>query len=219
MTRRIYKPRFDKWQVGDRLWVRETYLEYIPYDDNGDLSSDTVVAYRADEDDPKTIEAQLAIDAGRDSTISYGVEDTESERMIHGWQPSIFMRRELSRITLEITELKRERLQDISEADAEREGCGKYDTGDYNVIPSFRSGFKHVFETINGRGSWKQNPEVLAIGFKVLEVRKDKRICSDLDCRCNCPHSDRKNEVISPYKVCSWECFYDCKKKESEVRK
>ena len=25
MTRRVYKPRFDKWQVGDRLWVRETY--------------------------------------------------------------------------------------------------------------------------------------------------------------------------------------------------
>ena len=177
MTRRIYKPRFDKWQVGDRLWVRETYLEYIPYDDNGYLSSDKpVVAYRADEDDPKTIEAQLAIDAGRDNTNSYGVEDTESERMVHGWQPSIFMPRRLSRILLELTELKRERLQDISEADAKREGVepeGDYWGNDIAFI-SYRNGFRSIWEKINGRNSWEQNPKVVAIGFKVLEVQNGK---------------------------------------------
>lgn len=174
MTRRIYKPRFDKWQVGDRLWVRETYLEYIPDDDNGYLSSDKpVVAYRADEDDPKTIAAQLAIDAGRDNTNSYGVEDTESERMVHGWQPSIFMPRRLSRILLELTELKRERLQDISESDAIREGvCQESDCAE--DCPTYKNGFKHIFQAINGREIWEQNPKVVAIGFKVLEVRNGK---------------------------------------------
>ena len=124
MTRRIYKPRFDKWQVGDRLWVRETYLESLT----------GVVCYRAD----------YMID---ETAISQGK-----------WRPSIFMPRKYSRILLEITELKRERLQDISEADAKREGVeSKYESllyGDYTEgdIPeeSFKEGFRYVFGDITG---------------------------------------------------------------------
>ena len=82
MTRRIYKPRFNSWQVGDRLWVRETY---------------TRIHGRA---------------------VYAATCDIESYR----WRPSIFMPRRFSRILLEITELKRELLRDISEADAKREG-------------------------------------------------------------------------------------------------
>ena len=127
MTRRAYKPRFDSWQVGDRLWVRETYS--IVQRDNG-----YNIAYRADGEE-------------------YGEQ----------WKPSIFMPRKYSRILLEITDLKRERLQDISEADAKREG----------VEPeiSYQNGFRSIWEQINGRASWKQNPEVVAIGFKVLETK------------------------------------------------
>lgn len=93
------------------------------------------------------------------------------------------MPRKYSRILLEITELKRERLQDISEADAKREGVeSKYDSllyGDYTEgdIPekSFKEGFRYVFGDINGHEIWAQNPEVVAIGFKVLEVKGGDR--------------------------------------------
>lgn len=119
MTRRVYKPRFDKWKVGDRLWVRETYA---------------LIHGRAD----------------------YAATcDIKSYR----WRPSIFMPRKLSRILLEITELKRELLRDVREADALREGFDN------------RQEFLDYFEKINPEMKG-QNPEVLAIGFKVLEVKR-----------------------------------------------
>ncbi len=119
MTRRIYKPRFDLWRVGDRLWVRETY---------------TLIHGRVDYA----------------STC-----DIKSYR----WRPSIFMPRKYSRILLEITDIKRELLRDISEADAKREGFDN------------RQDFLSYFEKINPEMKG-QNPEVVAIGFKVLKMKK-----------------------------------------------
>lgn len=124
MTRRIYKPRFDSWQVGDRLWVRETY-------------------------------AITRLGGKYPTTVHYKADEIPSAK----WKPSIFMPRKLSRILLEITELKRELLRDVSEADALREGFEN------------NREFLDYFEKINPEMQ-RQNPEVLAIGFKVLEVKK-----------------------------------------------
>ena len=119
MTRRIYKPWFDSWRVGDRLWVRETY---------------TLIHGQAD----------------------YAATcDIKSYR----WRPSIFMPRKYSRILLEITDIKREALRDISEDDAKREGFDN------------RQDFLNYFEEINPEMKGK-NPEVVAIGFKVLKMKK-----------------------------------------------
>lgn len=37
-------------------------------------------------------------------------------------------------------------------------------------------------------------------------------VCSDLDCKCKCPHSDRNNPNAKGVRIVSWECFKDCKK-------
>lgn len=71
------------------------------------------------------------------------------------------MARKYSRILLEITELKRELLRDISEADVRREG---FET---------RDEFLDYFEKINPEMKG-QNPKVVAIGFKVLAVKNEK---------------------------------------------
>lgn len=151
MTRRVCKPRFDKWKIGDRLWVRETYVEYCPEKTEGmeDWDYDNPqVAYRATEPD-----------FFKDCFDAESRREYDEEGKVSRWRPSIFMPRKYSRILLEITELKRELLRDVSEADTLREGFeNKLEFLDY-------------FEKINPEMK-RDNPEVLAIGFKFLEVKK-----------------------------------------------
>lgn len=77
------------------------------------------------------------------------------------WKPSIFMRRNQSRLTLEITMLGVERLNDITDADARAEGCCGVTCTQFG-LPNYR----YVWESINGAGSWARNPFVWKIDFK-----------------------------------------------------
>lgn len=85
-----------------------------------------------------------------------------------GGRPSIHMPRWASRILLEITGVRVERLQDISEADADSEGVSvvygePFDQA--NTITDRRR-FELLWESINGPGSWDANPWVWVIEFK-----------------------------------------------------
>src|SRR5574343_607177 len=88
----IYGTR-PRYNVGDRFWVRETFLVHSH---PNILSPHGEVVYRGDFPDSATAEP--------------------------GWKPSIFMPRWASRIMLEITNVRVERVQDISEEDATKEG-------------------------------------------------------------------------------------------------
>jgi hypothetical protein len=87
---------------------------------------------------------------------------------------SMFMPRWASRITLEITEIRVQRVQEISEEDAEAEGAarvehvGTYVKGD-TIPESFRMGFNMLWQFINGADSWFANPWVWAVSFKDLQ--------------------------------------------------
>jgi hypothetical protein len=102
-------------------------------------------------------------------------------------RPSIFMPREFSRITLEITSVRVERLQDISEADAVAEGVER-NVGDapwtpddgwlkypldahLEDFPAFtaKDSYRTLWESINGAGSWDANPYVWCVSFKRVE--------------------------------------------------
>lgn len=102
----------------------------------------------------------------------------------HLWRPSIFMPRRASRITLEVTEVRVERLQDISEADAKAEGAELHDglgvghTGwrhdrDHGFVYAFaRESFRALWESINGVGSWAANPWVWVISFNPMKPER-----------------------------------------------
>lgn len=91
----------------------------------------------------------------------------------HGfWKPSIFCRREASRLTLEIVSVRVERLQDITEADAIAEGCS--DSMMVDGVPMWCSAvekYGELWDTINGPGSWAANPWVWVVEFKRVEVK------------------------------------------------
>lgn len=97
------------------------------------------------------------------------------------WVPSIHMPRWASRILLEITDVRVERLNAISEEDAEAEGIDMealYDSQDcYDCIanhnmtgrPTVTGAFKYLWESIYGEEGWKSNPWVWVIKFKRIE--------------------------------------------------
>lgn len=84
--------------------------------------------------------------------------------------PSIYMPRWDSRITLGITDIRVERLQDINEKDAQAEGMhGRIDN-----LESPLEQFKDLWSSIKGERSWDENPFVWVIEFKVLEIGDTK---------------------------------------------
>ena len=145
------------YAVGDRLWVREAWAEACELDDNDKPSSEMRTYYRADGEpfsrwlDPDT-------DEWRD-----GVK----------WRPSIYMPRWASRITLEVTAVRVQRLQEISPEDAEAEGVFRY-VAEYSINKIFRDKrgeaaigyFSGRWETLHGDGSWDLNPWVVALTFR-----------------------------------------------------
>ena len=128
-------------QPGDRLWVRETWAHGVQ-----------AMAAASDEDGP----------------FVYAADGSTQGRLGERWRPSIHMPRWASRITLEITGVRVERLQDISEADAIAEGV----TNSLHLTGGrfARENFAHLWWTINGDGNWEANPWVWVMQFKRLET-------------------------------------------------
>jgi hypothetical protein len=135
---------------GDRLWVRETWAVQHEYD------------------------AAAPSEIGASARWHYAAtEDLGGLRK----RPSIFLPRRGSRILLEITDVRVQRLQEISEGDARAEGAQKSWTAadlidraaGWPRLASYRSGFQSLWESINGTGSWDANPLVWAITFQRLE--------------------------------------------------
>jgi len=150
---------------GDRLWVRETFFAYgrwvTRYSKKKrrdewhfiDMTAECDRAYQYDADSP---DVPLAAWRGGGA--------------LPGWykRPSIFMPGAASRILLKIVSVRVERLNDCSDADARAEGTagghGVIPTYNYNATPSEH--FSHLWESINGAGSWASNPWVWVIEFK-----------------------------------------------------
>ncbi len=98
-----------------------------------------------------------------------------------GWRLKIgrFLPAWASRITLEITGVRVERLKAISEADAIAEGCtlnhngyflgGPHAVSGRKQMPTGQRAFRDLWESINGTESWEANPWVWVVEFKKLE--------------------------------------------------
>ena len=164
-------------QPGDRLWVRETWGVIS----HGWNEHDQMVDWIPDR--PATPIHEMRFGRGyysghviyaADGSNEWPSDDDGGGEPRSCWRPSIHMPRQASRITLEITSVHAERLNDISEADAKAEGAplelGKLEAEILGTKAKYRSGFCRLWESINGSGSWDANPIVLAIEFKVVQL-------------------------------------------------
>ena len=104
--------------------------------------------------------------SGTGMDVVYKSDDLSSWRQLSPWRPSIHMPRWASRITLEVTGVRVERLQDISEEDAKAEGVTLKGTSRYDG--EARDAFESLWCSINGAESWDANPWVWCVSFRKL---------------------------------------------------
>jgi hypothetical protein len=179
VTRRVVKGAAAKWLIdftpefvadrandlcpygmpGDRLWVRETWM---------DLRG-TGVEHRPTPDSPLQRYAY-----GADSPPGSASDEARKDFGLK-WRPSIHMPRAASRLLLEITAVRVERLQDISEKQALAEGISPLSSGRFHcghdeegqiTSKSPVTAFAWLWNGINGEGSWAENPWVWVVEFK-----------------------------------------------------
>ena len=152
-----HNPGWHPYQVDDVLWVRETWRK------TGTIA--TPYAYRADEE----------------PFVLLG-EASDVMHLKYRYKPSIFMPREAARIFLRVTDVRVERLQEITEADALAEGvegvpcdhAGRYaceDCMNTGWIEPPSVNFMTLWDSINAkRGySWESNPWVWVYTFERVE--------------------------------------------------
>ena len=150
-------------QPGDHLWVRERFKDVCSGQIKagyGELrygvaySADNVVVWRPHP------------------TIIHDLRQMPNTGPLQfqqlPWRPSIHMSRRASRITLEVTDVRVQRLQDISEEDAVAEGAEPFRLPVHPGNESIRHklGYAALWDQINGAGAWDANPWVWAISFR-----------------------------------------------------
>lgn len=145
-------------EVGDLIWVRETWRKWSEHDFNGCGCSDHCsclstpsnrACYKADGPEISCEDRE------------YGIK----------WVPSIHMPRWASRLTLEITGIRVERLQDINRGDAMSEGCPFSNMADG---PNPVHWFSDLWNGAYGPTAWGENPWVAAYTFKTHHANVDQ---------------------------------------------
>ncbi|MDE2106938.1 MAG: hypothetical protein KGL39_57520 [Patescibacteria group bacterium] len=136
--------------IGDQLWVRESiYIDHFDFfkgplpKDKPDLD-DGILIYRGD------------------GTCCEQFSECNCAGQGTPWRPSIHMPKWACRTWLELIEVRIERLLDISNEDAEAEGCQSREGFEAFEV------YAELWESIHGEGSWNTDPWVWVLGFKKL---------------------------------------------------
>lgn len=151
-------------KVGDRLWVREAWR-----------TGKCLDRYSPKEIEKQANEAGYLVNPGRPCPIRYeadkrsiiwGDNDLEDFGDWGRYRHGRFMPRWASRITLEITNIKVERVQDISANDAVSEGCPDLWLDKY---PNPIGWFQRLWDEVNGKGAWERNDWVWVLEFRKVD--------------------------------------------------
>jgi hypothetical protein len=153
--------------VGDTLWVKETFAAFC----HDDYDPENTALYCAEKIVTEGIIRHRGKQIGEATKrhpllCYYQATCTQPHPNHKKWHPSIHMPRWASRITLNVTGVRIEKLQDMNRGDAMAEGC---------PFPNMAKGpnpldwFRELWDGINGAGSWDANPWVWVYEFERVE--------------------------------------------------
>ena len=146
---------------GDRLWVREAHA-ILPR-----------TAYRTSVGTGTIDQREHPTDGYSATVFREGFDRSGPPR----WRPSIHMPRWASRLTLHVTDVRVQRLQEISETDARAEGVDPLTWPSHENAAitnvSYRKPFRDLWNNLHGDGAWADNPWVVALTFTVERANID----------------------------------------------
>lgn len=177
-TRRLASSPLRRVEVGDLLYVRETWAHYHTVNQTKradgrafDEISDGLAGYRAD--------GHETIKDFREHTRLISGCDLEAV-VVNGdrWRPSIHMPRWASRLTLEVTEVRPMLLQDTSAQDCQAEGHPRLDRDwatEQVHLDAASDWFRDLWDSLHDKPGerWEDNPEVIALTFRVHHCNVD----------------------------------------------
>jgi len=155
---------YPRWQVGDVIWVKETFYAFGWWEKNG-WSKTNKQKWR------------FVYNPTYHYMYSDNVGHIEKTRGV-GWhkRPSLFMPREAARIFLLVTDIGSEQLHDITEADSIAEGVEKWEDGNYKAYGKCAGKYRHardsylsLFESLSSKEVVASDPWVTVITFQKLE--------------------------------------------------
>lgn len=155
---KIYIQKYAPYKIGDILYVRETWCKYSKLEDDliTPIEGTEKYYYRADGENPTDSNTFLVQKDGYDEYSDYPL-----------WCPSIHMPKEAARIFLRVTDVHIERLQDITEEQARKEGCNDYTSTALGYFYIWNSTVK---KSDLAKYGWDANPWVWVIEFERVEV-------------------------------------------------
>ena len=156
----MYHPLCPLGEVGDEVYIKETWAVHFMYDglpprlicEEGWTQGDSLW-YRGCGDSPVTGDC-VASQKGK-------------------WRPSLFLPADLARTLVTITDIRAQRVQDISEKDARAEGLVHNAFWDMwesplhpgSLIDWYKTAFKQLWDSIHGEGAWERNDWVWKYSF------------------------------------------------------
>ncbi len=168
-TRRVLKPRKGEWIENGQIWAH--------FDDGPDTLP---LPYRCGDrlyvrESWAPLDALNHIDCGPQALACrgfYRADENTTPGEISRWRPSIHMPRWASRLTLTVTEVRAQRLQEISEADAVAEGInpspgGWWSGAEGQAGTTPQAAYALLWNSLHGPDAWDANPWVVAVTFTV----------------------------------------------------
>ncbi|WP_306049141.1 hypothetical protein [Oceaniradius stylonematis] len=165
----------------DRLWVREAWNAFT-FSEDGETAWPTEVIPTAE------LMAEIRDAAHRHDTQAVHRESDRARKWFTGgpWRPAIHMPRWASRLTLSVTDVRVERVQEISEDDAKAEGPTQHSNWPDEYYASWTGAFRALWDSINSKRegcAWSDNPWVVALTFDVHHQNIDAMPAPSVDGR------------------------------------
>lgn len=136
--------------VGDRLWCREKWADVNTESGPAFMYSSGALKFCQDDAFP------IEYDRYPGSHFTMWCGDLMRGEPAHRWRPPLHMYRYACRTVVELTDVRVERLQEITQLDALHEGCDG---------PDHKANFYKLWQSIHGKGSWDANPFVWVLTF------------------------------------------------------